>query len=252
MSVRSKHTREDTEIIHVKLECNLRKNQHKGVIPMYNTGIAIFFTVAIVFVIILVNIGFSINDSQKDVVEDAYDEVREQLELSGKISAAADVTSDKIIVNSIPVRVSREGPVNLNPQSAEIAYGLVKQNNEMINYENIYVGRLADRTFNSVTEAMKEATSQGIIETNPFVDEQIPTKTSAFVYWVLNQNFDHFVDDGELAVITIVYSENERPSTGDKLFIEVNVPEGFVLRIDQEVPDISNEVLNFGGILNSP
>ena len=228
------------------------ENQHKGIIPMYNTGIAIFFTVAVIFVIILVNIGFSINDSQKDVVEDAYDEVREQLELSGKISAAADVTSDKIIVNSIPVRVSREGPVNLNPQSAEIAYSLTRQSTEIINYDNIYAGRLADGTYNSVTEAMKDAVDQGIIETNPFVDEQKPSKTSAFVYWILNQNFDHFVDDGELAVITIVYSENERPSTRDNLFIEVNVPEGFVLRIDQEVPDISNEALNFGGILNSP
>ena len=74
------------------------KNQHRGIIPMYNTGIAIFFTIAVVFVIIFVNIGFSINDSQKDVVEDAYDEVREQLEVSGKISAAADVSSNKIMV----------------------------------------------------------------------------------------------------------------------------------------------------------
>ena len=226
------------------------KNKHLGVIPMYNTGIAIFFTIAVIFVIIFVNIGFSVNDSQKDVVEDAYDEVREQLELSGKISAAADVSSEKIMVTGIPVRVAGGGVVNLNPETTKISYNLIHQNNLFVNYENIYVDRIPDRTFNSLKDAVEEAKNQGIIEINPFIDEQKPTKTSAFVYWIINQNFDHFVDDGEFASIAIVYSENDRPSTRDKLLIEVNVPEGFVLRIDEEVPSISNEVLNFGGILD--
>lgn len=226
------------------------KNQHKGVIPFYNTGIAVFFIVAVVFVIILTNIGLSINNSQKDVVEDAYDEVREQLEVSGKISAAADLTTNKIMVTAIPVRISKEGVVNLNPQTSEIAFNLITKSSMIADHKNVYVDSLADKTFNSIKDAVEEATSRGIIEINPFIDSQKPTKSSAFVYWVLNQNFDHFVDSDELAVITIIYAENERPSSGDKLFIEVNVPEGFVLRVDQEVPNISNEVLNFGGILN--
>lgn len=217
---------------------------------MYNTGIVLFFTIAIIFVIIFVNIGLSINNSQKDVVDDAYDEVREQLEISGKISAAADVASDEIMITGIPVRVASGGPVNLNPQTTEIAFNLIKQSILVADYENIYVEKLSDRTYSSLKDAVDEAKNQGIIETNPFFDEQKPTSTTAFVYWVLNQNFDNFVDDEELAVIAIVYSEKDRPSTGDKLFIEVNVPEGFVLRIDQEVPSISNEVLSFGGILN--
>lgn len=219
---------------------------------MYNTGIVAFFTIAIAFVIIFVNIGLAVNDSQKDVVEYAYDEVRDQLEISGKISAAADISTDKIMITAIPVRVSTGGLVNLNPQSAEIMYNLIKQNEIVIDYKNIYTERLADRTYNSINDAVKDAKSQGIIEYNPFTDNQKPSKTTAFVYWILNQNFDHFVDDGELAVIAVIYAENERPSTGDTLFLEVNVPEGFVLRFNQEVPNISSEVLNFGGILNEP
>ena len=226
------------------------KNQHLGILPMYNTGIVIFFTIAVVFVIILVNIGFSVNDSQKDVVEDAYDEVREQLELSGKISAVADVSSNEIMITGIPVRVAGNDLVNLNPETTTISYDLIHKNNLIVNYENIYADRLSDKTYNSLKNAVEEAKNQGIIQNNPFVDEQKPTQTEAFVYWVINHNFDHFVDDGEFAIIAIVYSENDRPSTGDKLFIEVNVPEGFVLRIDEEVPSISNEVLNFGGILD--
>ena len=216
---------------------------------MYNTGIVAFFTIAIAFVIIFVNIGFAVNDSEKLVVEDAYDEVRDQLEVSGKISAAADVTSDKLMITAIPVRVATGGTVNLNPQSAEILYNLIQHDDIVVDYENIYADRLADKTHNSIKDAVEDAKNQGIIEHNPFTDEQKPTKTTAFVYWVLNQNFDHFVDDGELAVIAIIYAETDRPSSGDQLFIEVNVPEGFVLRINQEVPNISNEALNFGGIL---
>ena len=226
------------------------KNQRIGVFPMYNVGIVAFFTVGVVFVIILVNIGFGINDAQKDVVEDAYDEVRDQLEVSGKISAATDVKSNEITITAIPVRVATGGVVNLNPQSAQISYNLVKQSTSIVNYENIYVDKLADTTFFSLKDAVEEAKNQGIIENNPLVDEQKPAKTTGFVYWVFNQNFDHFVDDGELAVITIIYSESDRPSTGDKVLIEVNVPEGFVLRIDEEVPSISDDILNFGGILN--
>ncbi len=250
MSVRSKHTRGDTEYFsYYNGEFDLMKNQHKGVFPMFNTGIVLFFTIAVVFVFIFVNIGFSVNDSQKDVVQDAYDEVREQLEISGKISAAANSSLDKITVTGIPIRSSSGGAVNLNPQSTEIFFNLIRKSNVLAEHENIYSGRLMDRTFNSLKEAVEEAKNQGIIENNPFVDKQKPTKTESFVYWVLNQNFDHFVDDEELAVIAIIYSETERPASGDDLFIEVNVPEGFVLRTNQKVPNISNEVLNFGGIL---
>ncbi len=222
----------------------------KVLFPLYDRGIAAFVIVAAVFIIIIVNIGFSVSDTQKQAVEYAYDEVRDQLEISGKISAAADVNSGKIMVTAIPVRVSTGGTINMNPQTTQIFYNSDLEPNTIINYDNIYAGRLYDKTFNSLRDAVDEAKIKGIIDNNPFVDEQKPTSTTGFVYWVINQNFDHFIDDRELAVIVIVYAGTDRPSSGDNLFIEINVPEGFVLRIEQQVPDISNEFLNFGGILN--
>ena len=224
--------------------------KHKVLIPLYDKGIVAFVVVAAIFIIIIVNIGFSVSDTQKQAVEFAYDEVRDQLEISGKISAAADVGSNEIMVTAIPVRVATGGIVNMNPQTTQISYNSILKHNTMVNYENIYADRLSDKTFNSLRDAVDEAKTKGIIANNPFVDKQKPTSTTAFVYWVINQNFDHFIDDRELAVIVIVYAGTDRPSSGDNLFIEVNVPEGFVLRIEQQVPDISNEFLNFGGILN--
>jgi len=224
--------------------------KHKVLFPLYDRGIAAFVIVAAVFIIIIVNIGFTVSDTQKQAVEYAYDEVRDQLEISGKISSAADVNSDEITVTAIPVRVSTGGTVNMNPQTTQIFYDSALEHNTIINYENIYADRLSEKTFNSLKDAVDEAKIKGIIDNNPFVDEQKPASSTAFVYWVINQNFDHFIDDRELAVIVIVYAGTDRPSSGDNLFIEVNVPEGFVLRIEQQVPDISNEFLNFGGILN--
>jgi len=225
--------------------------KHKVVFPLYDKGIVSFVVIAAVFIIIIVNIGFSVSDTQKQAVEFAYDEVRDQLEISGKISAAADVGSNEIMVTAIPVRVSTGGTININPQTTQIFYSSALERNTIFNYENIYADRLSEKTYNSLTDAVSEAKIKGIIDNNPFVDEQKPTSTTAFVYWVINQNFDNFIDDGELAVIAIVYAGTDRPSSGDNLFIEVNVPEGFVLRIEQQVPDISNEFLNFGGILNN-
>ncbi len=224
--------------------------KHKVLIPLYDKGIVAFVVVAAIFIIIIVNIGFSVSNTQKQAVEYAFDEVRDQLEISGRISAAADVISDEIMITAIPVRVATGGIVNMNPQTTQISYNSILKHNTMVNYENIYADRLSDKTFNSLREAVDEAKTKGIIANNPFVDKQKPTSTTAFVYWVINQNFDHFIDDRELAVIVIVYAGTDRPSSGDNLFIEVNVPEGFVLRIEQQVPDISNEFLNFGGILN--
>ncbi|MCH8860479.1 MAG: hypothetical protein IH843_04990, partial [Thaumarchaeota archaeon] len=78
----------------------------KVLFPLYDRGIVAFVVVAAIFIIIIVNIGFSVSDTQKQAVEYAYDEVRDQLEISGKISAAADVNSGKIMVTAIPVRVA--------------------------------------------------------------------------------------------------------------------------------------------------
>ena len=222
---------------------------HKGLFSLYNIGIGTFFAIGLVLVVIFVNIGFQVNDSQKQVVEHAYDEVREQLELSGKISAVTDVSANKIITTSIPVRTSSEGPVNMDPQSLSISYRLFQHTDVMINYDNIYAGILNKKNYRTLSDAILDAHTNGIIEKNVFDDEQKPDSTRAFVYWIINQNQDNFVDKDELAVIVLVYGVNERPATGEKMQIEVNTPEGFVLRIDESVPDISNRVLNFGGII---
>jgi len=217
---------------------------------MYNTGIAVFFTIAVILVILLVNIGLSVSNTQKEVVDKALDEIDERLAIAGKISAVADVSSHKIMATATPVKTVSDGAVNVDPQIMDVSYKLVKAENYIINYDNIYVGSMRDKTYNSLRDAVEDAKNKGLIDNNPYVDEQKPTSTTAFVYWIINQNFDNYIDNNELAVLAIVYADRDRPSSGEQLFIQANVPEGYVLRIEQDVPNISSEIINFGGIIN--
>ncbi len=226
------------------------KKQHRAVFPMHNTGIAVFFTIAVIMVILLVNIGLSVTNTQKEVVDKALDEIDERLVIAGKISAVADVSSHKIMATATPVKTVSDGAVNVDPQIMDVSYKLVKAENYIINYDNIYVGSMHDKTYDSLRDAVEDAKNKGLIDNNPYVDEQKPTSTTAFVYWIINQNFDNYIDNNELAVLAIVYADRDRPSSGEQLFIQANVPEGYILRIEQDVPNISSEIINFGGIIN--
>ena len=226
------------------------KKLHRAVFPMYNTGIAAFFIIAVILVILFVNIGLSVNNTQKDVVDKAVDEIDERLVIAGKISALADVSSHKIMVTATPVKTVSDGAVSVDPQIMDVTYKLVKSENYVISYDNIYVGSIRDKTYDSLVEAVEDAKNKGLIDDNPYVDIQKPTSTIAFVYWIINQNFDNYIDYNELAVLAIVYADRDRPSSGEQLFIDANVPEGYVLRIEQDVPNISSKIINFGGIIN--
>ncbi len=225
-------------------------NKHqRGLITLYGIGIAVFFVIALVLVVIFVNIGFEVNDAQKIVVEKAVDEVDERFVIAGKISSIANVSSNSLLATATPVRTASDGSVNLDPEILTISYELLQIKNNLIKYENIYAGFLGDKSYNSLEEAAVDAKINGLIDINPYTDEQESTTTKAFFYWIINQNFDNYVDNNELAVLAIVYADKDRPSTGEQLFIQIDVPQGFVLQIDQDVPSISSETLNFGGIV---
>ena len=225
------------------------KNHQRGLFSTYNIGIGLFFSIALILVVIISNIGFQVNDTRKEVVEKAVDQVDNHFVVAGKISAAADISLNELIATATPVKTVSDGPIHVDPKRMTVSYELVQLENYVINYENIYGGSMSDKSYNSLRDAVADAKNRGIISVNPFVDEQKPDSTTAFFYWIVNQNFDNFVDNDELAVLAIVYADRDRPSSGEQLLIQANVPEGYVLRIEQDVPNISGDVVNFGGIV---
>ncbi len=126
---------------------------------------------------------------------------------------------------------------------------MIQIQNRIIKYENIYTGFLKEKSYNSLKDAAVDAKNTGLIEINPYVGEQKAKTTQAIFYWIINQNFDNYVDNDELAVLAIIYADMDRPSSGEQLFIQADVPAGYVLQIDQDVPNVSSETLDFGGII---
>jgi len=231
---------------------NYLPSTHRGLFTLYSLATVAFFSIAIVLSIIIINAGFMVSDSQKQVVISALEEVDEHLIIVGKISGTSDVNSNKLITTAIPVRTISDGAINVDPQLVDVSFKLEKFHNITITYENIFTGNLNNYTFNSILDAVAEAKKRGLIDVNPHIEQQGPSKTSAFVYWIINNNFDQRIDANELAVVTIVYAEKDRPSTGESLFIQANVKEGYILKLERKIPNISSSIMNFGGKLKNP
>jgi archaellin len=219
---------------------------HRGLLSLYSSGLVMFFAIAIILVIIIINVGFMTTDSEKQVVIKAMEEADDHLMIAGKISGVADTISNKLTVVSIPVRPVSATPISVDLQNIDISFKLTKIKNQTVIYDNIYVGNLNTKTFDSISDAVADAKLQGLIELDPFIDQQKNLSTAAFVYWIINHNFDQKIDSKELAAIAIIYSENDKPTTGEFLQVQANEEEGYVLKIERYIPNITGTFFNFG------
>lgn len=222
-------------------------SSHRGLATWYNFALVSFLVIAVSLAATIMSSGFSSSDATKEVLEEALQEARHGLEIIGKISGYADVTNDEVITSATPVSVATGGTVNVSSKAFKLNYKLIKVNSHTITYDNILAGTIPDKTFNDIASAMGEAKSRGLIDINPYTDETSPDTTSAFIYWVINLDSDGMIDEGELAIIAIVYADTDRPSTGEHLLIEGILPEGNVLTMERYIPNISNTIIDLGG-----
>jgi flagellin FlaB len=129
----------------------------------------------------------------------------------------------------------------------KVSYKIIKDGNYTITYDDIYVGFLNDKTYNSLSEAMIAAKENGLIQVNPLTDGEKPDTTVAFMYWIINQDSDGRVQNNEIASLVVVYAEKDRPSGGEYLSIQVIEKLGILLQLDRTVPNISSSILDMGG-----
>ena len=219
----------------------------RGLTFWHSIALVSFMAIALSLATTIMFSGFNSGEQTKEVLIEALDEIHSNLEIVGKISATADLVNDKIITTATPISVATGGSVDVSINKFKINYKLIKTDWETVAYDNIHVGIIPDKSYNSIYEAMAEAKKLNFIENNPYLDEKKPIKTSAFIYWVVNLNFDERIDEGELAVLAIVYANNEKPSTGDFILVEGIAPEGNILKMERTISKISNTVVDMGG-----
>jgi len=71
------------------------------------------------------------------------------------------------------------------------------------------------------------------------------TETSAFIYWpVTNFPRNSILDQGEQAVIVIAFAPNDRPSSYDKIKIELVVTNSHNLILERNVPTVASSITN--------
>lgn len=213
----------------------------------YNTALITFAVIAITLTWTVMNSGLSSSEMVKDVVVDAVKHSANGLLVIGKMTGAAEVTSNKVTVTSTPVASTTSGQVNVTPDNVKVTYMIIKDGSHTITHDNIYVGTIQDESFNSLNDALVEAKERGIIRINPLVDNEKPDTTTAFMYWIINQNFDSNVQNNEIASLVVVYADKDRPSTGEYLRIQVVEERGVLLTLERTIPNISSSILDLGG-----
>jgi len=76
--------------------------------------------------------------------------------------------------------------------------------------------------------------------------DDFPLETVAFIYFTVKANENEIIEQGEHAVIGIVYAVGDRPGTLDKIRIELLIPAGATLTVERQVPNITTEIVDLG------
>ncbi|MBM2852955.1 MAG: hypothetical protein HW420_1502 [Candidatus Nitrosotenuis sp.] len=106
---------------------------------------------------------------------------------------------------------------------------------------------MVGKSYNSINEAMKAAKEKGLIKINPLTDAEKPDTTSAFFYWIINQNSDEYLQNNEIANLVLVYSDNDRPATSEYMKVQIFDKQGVILELERTIPNISSSILDLGG-----
>lgn len=219
------------------------RGKHRGIIGVEAAIVMIAFViVAAALSFVVLNMGFSTTQKAKTTITDSLEEASSSMEVAGKITGVGHVTANALNATTIPLKIASGGAsVNLDPTSASVRYS---SNN--LSYDNIYVDILKTTSFNSTNAALTQAVTDGFITANPMDGGGWPDKTSAVVWFARNNNANAILDTGELAMLTIVWEETERPQALDDIATEVILPTGATLSAERAIPSITNEVVDMG------
>jgi flagellin FlaB len=213
----------------------------------HHAALATFALITMSLTWTIMSAGFSSSEAVKDVLEKSVTKSSIALKVIGKMVGTAQVVENKVMTTATPLAVTSETAVNLDPSSLKITYKVVADEDHVITYDNIYAGALVGKSYNSATEAIAAAKEKGLIKVNPLTDAAKPDTTTAFFYWVINQDGDDALQNNEIANLVMIYSDKDRPTTGEYMKIEVYDRQGVILQLERTVPNISSSILDLGG-----
>ncbi len=239
----------------MKLQRKGTRHSHRGVIGVESAIVMIAFViVAAALAFVVLNMGFSTSQKAKTTIISSLDEASSSMQIAGKVIGVGDTAGAKLAMIAFPIKIaSGGGTVNLEANTAAVKYL-----SNSVDYDNIYVGTLAGGEYKSLTTAMAAAkTNTDVANGELFTDitlDPIPasdasTKTRAFIYFTQESTSNDILEQGETAVLAIVFQEtttDERPGALDKVRTELIVPTGASLTIERQVPTITTTIVDLG------
>ena len=229
---------------------------HRGVIGVESAIVMIAFViVAAALAFVVLNMGFSTTQKAKTTIISSLGEASSSLEVAGKVIGSGHVTDAKLNVTAVPLKIASGGEsVNLAPGTASVKYL-----SNSITYDDIYQGTLTaaadgdgdpndNGEWYQLKEAVDDAHAAAYCSNNPYDagGANFPNETCAFIYWTVNSNNNDIVDQGEHAVLAIVFADDDRPSALDTMRAEIILPTGASLTIERQVPSITTSVVDLG------
>ena len=224
------------------------RHTHRGIIGIESAIVLIAFViVAAALAFVVLNMGFATTQKAKTTIISSLKEASSALEISGKVTAIADVSAGLVNATSIPIKVTAGGStINLDNSTVSIKYL-----SNTVEYDNILVATMTGRTYGNLSQAFEDAkdnTFQGIwqITQNPVNDTNPNTLTSAIIYWTVSANGNEILEAGEHANLAIVFAVGDLPAELDTMRIELIVSSGAALTVERQIPNLTTEVVDLG------
>jgi len=223
---------------------------HRGIIGVESAIVLIAFViVAAALAFVVLNMGFATTQKAKTTIISSLKEASSALEISGKVTAIADVSAGLVNATSIPIKVTAGGStINLDNSTVSVKYL-----SNTVEYDNILVATMTGRTYGNLSQAFEDAkddTFQGIwqITQNPVNDTATNALTSAIIYWTVSAQTppNTILEPGEHAVIAIAYNAADRPGGLDKVRAEVLLPSGATLTVERNIPNLTSVIVDLG------
>ena len=226
------------------------RHTHRGIIGVESAIVLIAFViVAAALAFVVLNMGFATTQKAKTTIISSLKEASSALEISGKVTAIANVPAGLVNATSIPIKVTAGGStINLDNSTVSVKYL-----SNTVEYDNILVATMTGRTYGNLSQAFQDAkddTFQGIwqITENPVNDTTTNALTSAIIYWTVSAQSppNTILEPGEHAVIAIAYNANDRPGGLDKVRAEVLLPSGATLTVERNIPNLTSVIVDLG------
>jgi len=220
------------------------RHNHRGIIGIESAIVLIAFViVAAALAFVVLNMGFATTQKAKTSIVATLAEAGSSLEISGKVFAFQDAPgADDVLMIGIPIQVASGGEsVLLDP-----SFTAVKYIDSDVTYDDIYAGVSNGPYVSGATGLTGCIADTAMGPINVITAVAPHATTMACIYFTVDNNGNNILDQGEHAVLAVVFDATDDPAALDRIKIELIPPSGATLTVERQIPNLSTSFVDLG------